>query len=402
MSTPPTVLLTGAASGIGRAAAQAFAADGWRCLLVDRDGPGLESLLASLPPSAEGHHRPLLADLTDAAQISALAEQLPPLEALVNNAGISDTSGVALAEQPWAQLDRLLALNLQAPQRLVAACLPRMKPGARIVNVASGAGLQAIPWRGAYSASKAGLIAFTQALAAARPDQVVNVLCPGFVRTELVEGLIQAGRLDPVEAVSKIPLGRMASSQEMAGMLLFLAGPGAAALRGQVLAVNGGSSLYGGSRRLAPSPLGCLPLDLPVHLQVVDGGRAEWASLATGSPDAASYAATLDATPLTGPPGGLMQAVHLAASRFRALHQERASLTLLLPAQDAADWHGAADAAAARMLVATLACEWGLQHLRIHALEVPGHALAAGLAPLIHFVAGARAQYLTGQTWRTS
>jgi NAD(P)-dependent dehydrogenase (short-subunit alcohol dehydrogenase family) len=368
--------------------------------LVDRDAQGLERLAAELPQPAGSQHTLRVVDMTDAAQIEALAEHVPPLDALINNAGMSDTSGVALAEQPWAQLDRLLALNLQAPQRLIAACLPRMKAGARVVNVASGAGLQAIPWRGAYSPSKAGLIALTKALAAARPDLVVNVLCPGFVRTELVESLISAGRLDPAEAVSKIPLGRMASPQEMAQVLVFLAGQGAAPLRGQVLAVNGGSSLYGGSRRLVPSALECLPLDLPVRLKVAAGDPFAWSRFDTGLLEGPVYPAVLDASPLDCQEGGLFQAVHLAASRFKAQQQDRASLTLLLPAHDDTLWDLAGDAAAARMLVATLACEWGPLHLRINALEIPEGSVPAELAPLVHFVAGAGAQYLTGQTWR--
>lgn len=396
--TPPTVLITGAASGIGRETARLLAASGWQCVLVDRDAPGLDAVVAGLPAPAGAPHIVRAVDLTDAAQIAALPQGLPPLDALINNAGMSDPSGVALAEQPVAQLDRLLALNLHAPQRLAAACLPLFRPGARVVNVSSGAGLHAIPWRGAYSPSKAGVIALTQALSAARPDLVVNALCPGFVRTELVDGLIAAGRLDPAEAVSKIPLGRMAVPQEMARVLRFLASPGAAALRGQIVPVDGGTSVYGGSRKLAPATLEALPLDLPLALQVAGDGGA-WSALAT-SASGPAYAAVFDPTPLASPEGGLVHAVHATAARFAARHGQQASLTLLLPAHAPSDWQLAGDAAAARMLVATLACEWGAQHLRINALELPDGTSPAQVQPLLHYMASAQAQYLTGQTLR--
>src|SRR5690606_4018111 len=143
--------------------------------------------------------------------------------AILNNAGATESSTLPLVEQDTERLERLLALNLAAPAAVVDACSHLLKPGARVVNVASGAGLAAIPWRGAYSPSKAGLIAQTFALAEARPDLCVSVLAPGFVRTELVEGLIQAGRLKPEGAVAKIPLGRMAAPAEMAQALFFLA-----------------------------------------------------------------------------------------------------------------------------------------------------------------------------------
>ena len=391
-----TVLVTGAASGIGRAAARLFAARGWRCVLVDRNLQGLQQLAAELP-AVEAPHVLRAVDLTDAAQVATLAEGTPPLDAVVNNAGMSDASNIALADQPPEQLDRLLALNLAAPAAVVTTCLPLLSPGARIVNVSSGAGLHAIPFRGAYSPSKAGLIAQSQALAQARPDLCVTVLCPGFVRTELVEGLIQAGRLQPEGAVAKIPLGRMGLPEELAEAMLFLAGEGAAPLHGGLLPVNGGSSIYGGSRPFAPAALAVSPLDLPLRLEIV-GDAALWRDVARTEVAGPAYAACLDVSPLTCAPGDVLHAVHAAAVRFAARDPETASLTLLLPSGQSTDWQHAGDGAAARMLVSTLACEWGGRALRINALEVPPGAVPAALHPLLRYVAGAAAQYLTGQT----
>ncbi|MGK6306647.1 SDR family oxidoreductase [Variovorax sp. DT-64] len=397
----PTVLITGAASGIGRDTARLFAGAGWQCVLVDNNEQALYPLGQSLPsPASATHVAHVLrtVDLTDPEQIASLREGTPELDAIINNAGMSDTSNTPLAEQGQAQMGRLLALNLAAPAAVVDACTQLLKPGARIVNVASGAGLHAIPWRGAYSPSKAGLIAQTLALAKARPDWCVTVLAPGFVRTELVDGLIRAGRLKPEAAVAKIPLGRMAAPEEMARALYFLASAGARPLSGQVLAVNGGSSIYGGSQPFAPATLDPQPFDTPVQLEVRGADAAPWQGVAHASEAGPRYAACLDLSPLHCEAGCLLQAVHAAAAGFAARYARQAGLTVLLPAAQATRWQEAGDAAAARMLVSTLACEWGSRALRINALEVPRGVDPDALHPLLRFVCGSAAQYLTGQT----
>lgn len=393
-----TVLITGAASGIGHDAARLFAAAGWHCVLVDNNAQALHALGRTLPSPDAAPHVLRAVDLTDRGQIASLRDGTPALDAILNNAGMSDASNTPLAEQSPAQMARLLALNLAAPAAVVDACAHLLKPGARIVNVASGAGLHAIPWRGAYSPSKAGLIAQTQALARARPEWCATVLAPGFVRTELVDGLIQAGRIKPENAVAKIPLGRMASPAEMAQALFFLASPGAAPLRGQVLAFNGGSSVFGGSQRFEPAALEPLPLDTPMRLEVCDGDGAPWQALAQAPSAQPHYDACLELSPLSCDGPGLLHAVHAAAVRFASRYTQQASLTVLLPATRPARWQDAGDHAAARMLVSTLACEWGGRALRINALEVPEDLDPQSLHPLLRFVCGPAAQYLTGQT----
>lgn len=393
-----TVLITGAASGIGRDTARLFARAGWQCVLVDHNAPALQAVGESLPVRDGGAHVLRVVDLTDATQIAGLTHGTPMLDAIINNAGMSDSSNTPLDVQPPAQMARLLALNLAAPAAVVSACTPLLQPGARIVNVASGAGLRAIPWRGAYSPSKAGLIAQTQALARAHPEWCVTVLCPGFVRTELVDALIQAGRLNPEGAVSRIPLGRMAEPQEMAHALFFLASPGAAPLSGQALSVDGGSSVYGGSQPLPATQLGLMPCDRPLQLEVVGADAEYWQALDETQLSGPHCAARLDLSPLHASPGEVLQAVHAAAASFAASHAQQASLTLLLPSQKPEDWQRAGDHAAARMLIATLACEWGSRALRINALEVPANTAPPTLHPLLHYVCGATAQFLTGQT----
>ncbi|MGV2866754.1 SDR family NAD(P)-dependent oxidoreductase [Achromobacter sp. AGC39] len=452
-----TVLLTGAASGIGRATAWRLARLGHRCVLVDRNAKALEDLLAELraatklnvdadadriaapvakpsragatdrsapqsqaPATAQFEHLGRVVDLTDPEQILALADGMPTLDAIINNAGMTDASNLPVVEQHDRDWQRLLDLNLHAPPRLLRALQGRLAPHARIVNVASGAGLHAIPLRGAYSPSKAGLIAQTQARARARPDLRVSVLCPGFVQTELVDGLIASGRLDPVRAVAKIPLGRLAKPEELACALAFLASRNAAPLSGSRLSVDGGSSVFGGSQPFAPNAIAAVPCDAPLSLTVHGG----WPGL--GSTDTRDgYAAIVDTSVLHSPPGGRLAATLAAAQRHGA-GSGPGSLTLLLPRAVQADfqvdsqadfqvdfqtnsqvdshtnsqsaWEHAGDDAAARMLIATLACEWGPRARRINAVEVDAANPDAALNPLLRFIAGAEAQYLTGQT----
>ncbi|GAA5231965.1 SDR family oxidoreductase [Verticiella sediminum] len=394
-----TVLITGAASGIGRAAAWCFATHGWRCLLLDRNAAALHALVEALPAAATATapHMALPVDLTRGAEVRIMAAGLPALDAVINNAGMSDTSGLPIVGHGDAQWQRLVAINLEAPARIVRAVAPRLSPGARIVNVSSGAGLHAIPFRGAYSPTKAGLIAQTQALARARPDLGVTVLCPGFVRTELVQSLIAAGRLDPARAVAKIPLGRMAQPEEMAQAMRFLASRDARVLSGQVVSVDGGSSVFGGSATVAPVDAAPVALEAPSSLRVVGEGAQIWSGIAV-NPAGAAYPGVLDVSPLAC--ADSLQAVRAAAMRFASEHREQASLTLLLPPAREASWEDAGLAAAARMLVATLACELGGRALRVNAVEVaPGQSPEA-LAPWLRFLAGAGAQYLTGQVFR--
>jgi NAD(P)-dependent dehydrogenase (short-subunit alcohol dehydrogenase family) len=389
----PSVLITGAAAGIGRAAAQRFARDGWRCVLVDRDGAALAATVAGLPAPQASRHEAVEIDLTDAAAISTLPERTGPLDALVNNAGMSARTSLPVVEQADDDWQALLALNLDAPARLVDVLSPRLAAGARVVNVASGAGLRAIPWRGEYSASKAGLIELSRALARGRPDLRVSVLCPGFVRTELVDRLIAAGRLDPARVTAKIPLGRMAEPEELAEAIRFLAGADGAVPSGLLLPVDGGSSVFGGSQGFAPATVAPVPSDTPLCLGVVGDVSGQWSAIGQ---HADGYAAALDVSPLAAPGGNRLAAVHEAARRFAREHASQASLTLVLPADAGEDWRHAGDLAAASMLVATLACEWGARALRVNALSV-ARAEPEAVGPLLRFMAGAGAQYLTGQ-----
>lgn len=399
------VLITGAAGGIGRAAALQLARAGRALVLVDRDEAALQRLLAEWPVLAPAPRCRVL-DLSDAAAVARLGDGLPPLAGLVNNAGMS-AGGQEAVGGDEAAAQRLLDLNLAAPARVVQACAAQLLPGACIVNVASGAGLRAIPWRGLYSPSKAGLIAQTRALARAHPEWRVNLLVPGFVRTELVQGLIDSGRLNPAQALAKVPLGHLAEPEDMAEALCFLLSPSAQAIAGQALVLDGGSSGYGGSQALPASRQALPGLDWRLALQTHALAAAPAArpdpSGQAPHPAEPHYPARCDGRALRTRPGGWLAAVREAAADFRRQHAAQASLTLLLPPDPDPDidWALAGDSAATRMLIATLAAEWGADGLRINALQWAPDTPLDGLWPLLQFVAGPRARCLTGQVLGT-
>jgi NAD(P)-dependent dehydrogenase (short-subunit alcohol dehydrogenase family) len=377
------VLVTGAAAGIGLAIARARAAQGATCLLVDREGARAAQQAALLPGPG---HAALRVDLADAAARIALARAAGPLDLLVLNAGISDSSGAGLAEASPDRLAALQAVNLEAPLHLAALLAPGMPRGGRIVTLASGAGLRALPFRGGYSATKAGLIAATRALARRLAPRGIAVtgIAPGFVRTDLVEGLITAGRLDPAQAVAKVPLGRMATPDEIAAALLGLSAlPG---VSGQVLAVDGGSAAFGGSVTLpaalapgaAPGP-GRVLGEGPVAEAFgrADTGIFDTGIFDTGDADLPALAAT-------------------AARHLPALAGTGAGMVILTGDEDCADPALAARAAARRMAAQVLACEWGRRGVRVNALQSGPHATPEMLAAAARFLLSPAASYVSG------
>jgi hypothetical protein len=127
----------------------------------------------------------------------------------------------------------------------------------------------------------------------------------------------------------------------------------------------------------------------------------EWLGAHAGNLDRAGYPAVIDARALEAQPGTRLDAVLAAARCFRSSHAALASLTLLLPAPEPEiRWQLAGDADAARMLVATLAAEWGAHGLRVNALELPQGLVPQACLPLLEYLAGPRAQFLTGQVLR--
>jgi 3-oxoacyl-[acyl-carrier protein] reductase len=237
-------LITGAASGMGRATAYVFADEGARLALVDRNTDGVNAV-ADEVRAAGGAATAFTADLADADAIASLAARvradLGPLDILVNNAGIS--VGAPIDTDVWERAWHLtLAVNLTAQARLIRAFAPdlaRNRDG-RIVNIASTEGLGATAGASPYTAAKHGVIGLTRSMAVELGSRGINVncVCPGPIRTAMTAGI-------PDEAKDKfarrrVALKRYGEPEEVAHATLSLVLPAASFINGAFLVVDGG------------------------------------------------------------------------------------------------------------------------------------------------------------------
>lgn len=240
-------LVTGGASGIGRACAMALAGNGAQVIVADIDAGGGQATVDAIRQQG-GSALFLQVDMTDPASVDAMAQQalaqVDAVDVLVNGAGWGRTApfGEGTPEF-WA---KLIALNLVGPMQLVKALLPAMtaRGRGRIVNIASDAGRVGSLGETVYSAAKGGLIAFTKSLAreTARHGILVNCVCPGPTDTPLMAAVPDKIRDAFVKA---IPLRRLGRPEEIAQAVLFFAGDGASYVTGQVLSVSGGLTMAG-------------------------------------------------------------------------------------------------------------------------------------------------------------
>jgi NAD(P)-dependent dehydrogenase (short-subunit alcohol dehydrogenase family) len=259
--TQKSVLITGAADGIGWACAQLFAQRGWRVALVDLRGETVQQRATELGQQ----HLALACDITDAEAVTAtvqeVARQWSRVDALINNAGIADQTAPTL-QQSIDHFDRVLSVHLRGSFLMSQAVLACMTQQARdatgtrgaIVNLGSIAGLLGIPGRNAYGAAKSGILGLTRALAAewARHGIRVNAVAPGYVATALVHGLLEKGAVDGKAIESRTPLGRFARPEEIAEAVFFLASSAASFVTGAVLAADGGWSALGAPESALP------------------------------------------------------------------------------------------------------------------------------------------------------
>jgi 3-oxoacyl-[acyl-carrier protein] reductase len=242
-----TALVTGAASGMGRATAHLFADEGARVAVVDREEEGVKRVVAEIE-AAGGVALGRTVDVSDTAALDALAADirnaLGPIDILVNNAGVSL---VAPIDGPdfAAQWDRVMAVNLAAHAHLIRACLDQLlRDGeGRVVNIASTEGVGATGFISPYTASKHGVIGLTRCLAVELGARgvTVNCVCPGPIHTGMTAAIEDEAKQK--FARRRVPLRRYGDPEEVAQMTLSLVLPAASYVNGAVLVVDGGMTV---------------------------------------------------------------------------------------------------------------------------------------------------------------
>lgn len=246
-----TALVTGASSGIGSAIARRYAQAGIRVAVhYHRNEAGAHETLASLPAVAIGEHLLVQADVADPDAVARMVREaetgLNGLDVLVNNAGLYeytrfDTPDYADWLAGWR---RTLDVNLMSAVNATYCALPGMKArgGGKVIQVASRAAFRAETEAPAYAVSKAGMVNLTRCLARAEATNGILAYCiaPGWVETAMAREGMETMRDD---ILSQIPLGRIASVEDVAGVALFLASSDADYLTGITIPVAGGSWL---------------------------------------------------------------------------------------------------------------------------------------------------------------
>jgi NAD(P)-dependent dehydrogenase (short-subunit alcohol dehydrogenase family) len=230
------IIVTGAASGIGRRTAQLFAAEGARLGLLDLDADGVTNTAREV--SGAGYP----VDITDEAAVQNVIEQaaaeLGGIDGLVNAAGIMIVG--PLAQMPAARFRKVIEVNLTGTYIVVRACLPWLAQNtpATVVNIGSAQGLLPnAPGHTAYAASKGGVVNISRALAAElAPEIRVNSVCPGMVDTPMAQGF--------KANVGNYALRRLADPAEIARAILFLTSAESSYVTGATLAVDGGRSFH--------------------------------------------------------------------------------------------------------------------------------------------------------------
>ena len=242
------VLVTGASRGIGKAVARAFANQGDRVAVHHRDSAGLaHEVLDELPG---GGHTIVQADLADAEAVRRMVEaavaSLGGLDVLVNNAGIYVWHPITeVSYEKWQDTWReTLAVNLTGAANVTWCAVQHMKEtGGRIVNVSSRGAFRGEPRHPAYGASKAGLNAFGQSMARALAPFGISVgtVAPGYVETEMAAADLNSARGEEIRAQS--PFNRVATPEEIAAAVVYLASDQAEWASGTILDLNGASYL---------------------------------------------------------------------------------------------------------------------------------------------------------------
>jgi 3-hydroxybutyrate dehydrogenase len=251
-----TAIVTGSTSGIGEAIARSLAQAGCKVMLNGFGSPdAIETLRREIATSSKCEVAYSAADLTRPDDIEQLFEdttsKLGPVDILVNNAGVQHVSPIE--SFPTAKWDQILALNLSAAFHTTRLAFPGMKSAAwgRIINIASAHALVASPFKSAYVAAKHGLLGLTRAsaLEGAAFGVRVNAICPGYVKTPLVENQIadtaKARNLSEEAVIRDVilaaqPTRQFVRTEDIAALAVFLISDAAAQINGAALPIDGG------------------------------------------------------------------------------------------------------------------------------------------------------------------
>ncbi len=241
-----TALITGAARGIGKAIALKFAAEGaniaFTDLVIDENGKATEAEITALGVKAKGY----ASNAADFAQtedvVKLVKEEFGSVDILVNNAGITkDGLMLRMSEAQW---DVVIAVNLKSAFNFIHACIPVMmrQRGGSIINMASVVGVHGNAGQANYAASKAGLIALAKSVGQEMGPKGIraNAIAPGFIDTAMTQQLSDKVR---EEWVSKIPLRRGGTVDDIANCAVFLASDMSSYISGQVIQVDGGMNM---------------------------------------------------------------------------------------------------------------------------------------------------------------
>lgn len=245
-----TGVVTGAASGIGKASAEALAQAGANVVIADLDLHRAESVADSITAAGNGRAVAVRCDVTDegsvAAMIAAAGRHFSPIDVLVNSAGITDSQSVRIHEQTTDAWNTVMSVNLQGVFLASREALMVMskRDSGRIINIASVWGLTGssgvIP-APAYTASKGAVVNFTReaALEYATQGITVNAICPGFFRTNIGDGMFEDAATYQALA-NVLPMKRVAEPDEIKGLIIYLASDSSSFMTGSIIPLDGG------------------------------------------------------------------------------------------------------------------------------------------------------------------